>query len=166
MSEQVQQQMEKMSLQRDKVRTYLKKVHSDLEALNVSSFGMLEDAYYDAPEKPSPNYVDSLRLTKSKKELKVKASVDTMLKLFVQLNREVVDAQKASYRHAIAKRRLSNVTTARKVDLQERQEERRAKRARMAKLATVERPSVAALEEGVSDDEDPFEDPFENPDLS
>ena len=159
MSEQMQQQMEKMTLQRNKVRAYLKDAHSKFQQLNVSEFGMLEDAYYDAPEKPSPNYVDGLRLTKSKKALKVKASVDTMLKLFVQVNREVIDAQKASYRHAVAKRRLSTVTAGREEELQERQRERQAKRARKEKLATVKRPHLAALEGHVSDDEDPFDDP-------
>jgi len=145
-----------MTLQRNRVRSYLKEAHCHLQKLDVSEFGMLEDAYYDAPEKPSPNYVDGLRLTKSKKALKVKASVDALMKAFVQVNREVVDAQKASYRHAVAKRRLSTVTAGREEELGERQLERQAKRARKEKLASVARPSLATLEGRVEDDEDPF----------
>ena len=152
--------MKQMAIQR-KHWGGLKQLHAQIQELNVSDFGLLEDAYYDAPDKPTPNYVDGLRLTKSKKALKVKASVDTMLKLFVQVNREVVDAQKANYRHAIAKRRLSTVIAGRKEELGERQQERQAKRARKEKLATVTRPSLATLEGQVSDDEDPFEDPFD-----
>ena len=151
--------MQEMTLQRNRVRSYLKEAHCQLQKLDVSEFGMLEDAYYDAPEKPSPNYVDGLRLAKSEKALKVKASVDTLMKLFVQVNRELVDAQKASYRHAVAKRRLSTVTNGRKEELGERQRERQAKRARKEQLAIVPRLSLAALEGRVSDDEDLFEEP-------
>ena len=152
--------MKQMSIQR-RHGACLKQLHAQIQELNVTDFGMLEDTYYDAPDKPTPNYVDGIRLTKSKKALKVKASVDTLLKLFVQVNREVVDAQKASYRHAVAKRRLSTVIAGRKEELGERQQERQAKRARKEKLATVTRPSIATLEGQVSDDEDPFEDPFD-----
>jgi hypothetical protein len=158
MSEEMQKQMEEMTLQRHRVRVFLKKVHSELQKLNTSDFGLLEDRYYDAPERPTPNYVDGLRLTKSKKELKVKGSVDTMLRMLVQVNREVVDAQKATYRHAIAKRRLATVSAGRHEELGERQRERQAKHQRKEKLATVERPSVTELSAAVSDDEDPFED--------
>ena len=157
--QQVQQQMEQMTLQRHKVRKFLKQAYCQLQKLDVSDFGMLEDDYYDAPEKPSPNYVDGLRLAKSKKVLKVKASVDTLMKIFVQVNREVVDGQKASYRHAAAKRRLSAVAVGRQEELGERQLERQAKRARKEKLATVAHPSLAALEGHVSDDDDPFNGP-------
>ena len=156
--QQVQEQMEQMTLQRNKVRSFLKQVHSQLQQLNVSDFGMLEDVFYDAPENLTPNYVDGLRLTKSKRALKVKSSVDTMMKIFVQVNREVVDAQKASYRHAVAKRRLATVSVCKRDGLEERQRERQSKRARREELSTVVRPSLAALEGQASDDEDPFEE--------
>ena len=99
----MEQQMQEMTLQRNRVRSYLKEAHCHLQKLDVSEFGMLEDAYYDAPEKPSPNYVDDLRLTKSKKALKVKASVDALMKAFVQGNSEVVNDRKTSYHHGVDK---------------------------------------------------------------
>ena len=157
--QQMQQQMEQLTLQRQRVRVYLKKVHGELMNLNVTDFGLLEDIYYDAPEKPSPNYVDGLRQVKNKKALKVKASVDDMMKTLVRVSREVIDAQKACYRHSIAKRRLSFVSAGRQEELQERQVERQAKYQRKEKLAKVERPSLTELSEAVSDEEDLFGDP-------
>lgn len=160
MSEQhMQKQMEQMTLQRHRVRVLLKKVHSELHNLNVNDVGLLEDIYYDAPDKCTPRYVDGLRQVKNKKALKVKASIDVMLLALVNVSREVIDAQKASYRHSVAKRRLSSVTSGRQEELQERQRERKAKHHRKEKLATVDRPSLAALSAEVSVEEDPFGDP-------
>ena len=155
----LQQQMEQLTLQRQRVRVYLKKVHGELMNLNVTDFGLLEDAYYDAPDKPSPNYVDGLNHVKYKKAKKVQASVHAMMKDLVRVSREVIDAQKASYRHCVAKRRLSSVSSSRQDELQERQVERQAKHQRKEKLAKVERPSLTELSAAVSDEEDLFGEP-------
>ena len=47
----MEQQMKQMTIQR-RHGVCLKQLHAQIQELNVSDFGMLEDAYYDAPDKP------------------------------------------------------------------------------------------------------------------
>lgn len=94
--------------------------------------------------------------------LRVKAGVDTILKLFVQLNRDVVAAQKAGYRHAVSRRRLIRVAAGRNEELLARQQERRVKRVRKEKLAEIERPDLGALGEDSNGSTANFDEPGEN----
>jgi hypothetical protein len=160
----VQKQLQDMSVQRNKVRAFLKNAHQGLLSLNLADFGLLEDPLYDVPDKPTDNHVDALRLTKSKKVLKVKAGVDTIQKLLVQLNRDVITAQKAGFRHAMTKRRFIQVSAGRREELVARQLQRQVKRARKDRLSKFERPTLAALEED-SDGAADFDLPGEEPDF-
>lgn len=53
-----------MSIQRNKVRGFLKSAHNELMNLDITDFGFFEDDLYDVLDKPSNNY---LRLTKTRK---------------------------------------------------------------------------------------------------
>jgi hypothetical protein len=59
--------LQDMSIQRNKVRGFLKSAHNELMNLDITDFGFFEDDLYDVLDKPSNNYVDALRLTKTRK---------------------------------------------------------------------------------------------------
>ena len=159
MSEQLQQQMEKMVVEEKSTTDILRQIDKSINDIRTKDYGMKEDTTYVVPVKATKNGVHILELKRDNEKEKVYKNLRQIKILLRKVNEGINKVQKTTYQHLITKRRYRPYEAEENSHKKRRKEDADESRKRQASMNTVSSVTCQELLDDMNntdDDDDGF----------
>ena len=160
MSEQIQQQMEKMVVEEKSTTDILRQINKSMNDIRNKDYGIKEDITYVVPLKPTKNGVQILELKKDREKEDIHRDLRKIQKLLTKVNDGINKVQMTTYQHLITKRQYRQHETEENIHKKRRREDAHESRKRQASMNTVSSVTCQELLDDMNKTDDDDDDGF------